>query len=45
VLASAATVTSADGGVAGVAFKRLGPVVMKGIPTPIDLYRAERRAG
>jgi len=45
VLASAATVLSADGGVTGVAFKRLGPVVMKGIPMPIDLYRAERLAG
>jgi hypothetical protein len=26
-----------------VEFKRLGPVVMKGIPAPINLFRAERR--
>jgi adenylate cyclase len=42
VLASEATVERADGGLADVAFERLGPVVMKGIPTPINLYRAER---
>ena len=43
VLASEATVRSADGGVPDVEFKRLGPVVMKGIPNPINLFRAERR--
>ncbi len=43
VLASEATVRSADGGVPNVAFHRLGPVVMKGIPNPISLFRAERR--
>ncbi len=43
VLASEAAVRSADGGVPDVEFKRLGPVVMKGIPNPINLFRAERR--
>ena len=43
VLASEATVRSADGGVPDVEFKRLGPVVMKGILNPINLFRAERR--
>jgi adenylate cyclase len=43
VLASEATVRSADGGLPDVEFKRLGPVVMKGIPDPINLFRAERR--
>jgi class 3 adenylate cyclase len=43
VLASEATVRSADGGPPNVEFKRLGPVVMKGIPAPINLFRAERR--
>jgi adenylate cyclase len=43
VLASEATVSSADGGVPGVEFRQLGPVVMKGIPNPINLFRAERR--
>ena len=43
VLASEATVASADGGLPDVDFKRLGPVVMKGIPDPINLFRAERR--
>lgn len=42
VLASEATLRRADGGLPDVAFERLGPVVMKGIPTPINLYRAER---
>jgi adenylate cyclase len=42
VLASEATVRGADGGVPGVEFRRLGPVVMKGIPDPINLFRAER---
>ncbi len=43
VLTSEATVQRVDGGLPGVQFERLGPVVMKGIPTPINLYRAERR--
>ena len=43
VLASEATVRSADGGVPEVTFHQLGPVVMKGIPNPINLFRAERR--
>jgi class 3 adenylate cyclase len=36
-------VRRADGGLADVEFEQLGPVVMKGIPTPINLYRVERR--
>lgn len=44
VLASEATVKGAGGGVPDIAFEQLGPVVMKGIPTPVNLYRAERRA-
>jgi len=43
VLASEATVERANGGLEDVEFEQLGPVVMKGIPTPINLYRAERR--
>jgi adenylate cyclase len=43
VLTSEATVERADGGLPDVEFEQLGPVVMKGIPTPINLYRAERR--
>ena len=43
VLASEATVKTADGGLPGVDFERLGPIVMKGIPTPINVFRAERR--
>jgi hypothetical protein len=35
-------VQSANGGLDDVEFERLGPVVMKGIPTPINLFRAER---
>ena len=42
VLASEATVQSADARLDQVEFERLGPVVMRGIPTPINLYRAER---
>ena len=41
VLVSEATVTGANC-VPGVDFQRLGPVVMKGIPTPINLFRAAR---
>jgi class 3 adenylate cyclase len=44
VLASEATVTTADGGVQDIEFQRLGPVVMKGLPEPINLFRAERVA-
>jgi adenylate cyclase len=43
VLASEATVERASDGLPDVAFEQLGPVVMKGIPDPINLYRAERR--
>lgn len=43
VLASNATVTAAADGLPRVQFERLGPVIMKGIPAPIDLYRAEWR--
>jgi class 3 adenylate cyclase len=42
VLASEATVQRANGGLEDVEFEQLGPVVMKGIPTPINLFRAER---
>jgi len=42
VLASEATVSSTDDGLPAVEFERLGPVVMKGIPTPINLFRCER---
>jgi adenylate cyclase len=42
VLASENTVAQAGDRISGVQFERLGPVVMRGIPTPIDLYRAER---
>jgi adenylate cyclase len=45
VLASESTVTGADDRLPAVAFERLGPVVMKGIPAPINLFRAERRNG
>lgn len=43
VLASEATVQSADGRLKDVQWAQLGPVVMKGIPTPVNLFRAERR--
>jgi len=43
VLASEATVQRVDGQLPAIAFEELGPVVMKGIPTPINLYRAERK--
>lgn len=43
VLASEETVRRTDGGLEGVEFQQLGPVVMKGIPTPVNLYRVERR--
>jgi len=43
VLASEATVERAGQGLPDVSFAQLGPVVMKGIPAPINLFRAERR--
>ena len=43
VLASEATVSSIGRPPEYVAFERLGPAVMKGIPTPINLYRVERK--
>jgi adenylate cyclase len=42
VLASESTVKDAEGRLAGVQLEQLGPVVMKGIPAPINLFRAER---
>ncbi len=42
VLASEAAVVSADERLPHVHFERLGPMVMKGIPQPINLYRCER---
>ena len=44
VLASEATVVAADAKLEDVGFQQLGPVVMKGIPTPINLFRVERVA-
>ncbi len=43
VLASEATVKAIDAPPEDVEFEQLGPAVMKGIPTPINLYRVERR--
>ncbi len=43
VLASEATVRAIAEVPRDIAFERLGPAVMKGIPAPINLYRAERR--
>jgi class 3 adenylate cyclase len=40
VLLSDATLQRVDGKLAGVSFDELGPVVMKGIPQPVRLYRA-----
>lgn len=45
VLASEATVKGIESGLPDVEFEQLGPVVMKGIPMPINLFRAERRSG
>src|SRR3990172_9798319 len=39
--ASEATIQQADARLPGVEFERLGPVVMKGIPTPVNLFRVE----
>jgi len=43
VLASEATVKAIEAPPDDVEFAQLGPAVMKGIPTPINLYRVERR--
>ena len=45
VLASEATVERVDKKLPAVEFEQLGPVVMKGIPTPINLFRCERADG
>ena len=42
VLTSEATVRAIADVPATLIFERLGPAVMKGIPTPVDLYRAAR---
>ena len=42
LLCSHATVAAARPTVEGIDFVELGPVVMKGIPEPVELYRAER---
>jgi class 3 adenylate cyclase len=43
VLTSEATVDAISAVPDDLEFERLGPAVMKGIPTPINLFRAERR--
>ena len=40
VLLSEATLEQIDGHLQGVEFEELGPVMMKGIPQPVRLYRA-----
>lgn len=40
VLLSEATRAAVGGGMPGISFEELGPVVMKGIPEPVRLYRA-----
>jgi adenylate cyclase len=42
VLASEATIREANARLNGIEAEQLGPVVMKGIPTPINLFRVER---
>lgn len=42
VVCSEATVREVHGKLPDVSFEELGPVVMKGIPEPISLYRASR---
>lgn len=42
LLCSHGTVAAAGINLEGIEFVELGPVVMKGIPEPIELYRAER---
>lgn len=44
ILVSEATRAQIDDGLPGVCFEELGPVVMKGIPAPVRLYRALRDA-
>jgi adenylate cyclase len=44
VIASEATAQQAADGLADVVFEPLGPAVMKGIPSPIPLFRALREA-
>lgn len=43
VLVSEETLKRIEAKLPDVAFEQLGPVVMKGIPAPVNLYRAERR--
>jgi adenylate cyclase len=42
ILLSEATRAEVDDGLPGVSFEELGPVVMKGIPAPVRLFRAVR---
>lgn len=44
VVTSEATVRQAADRLPGVAFEALGPAVIRGIPSPIPLYRARREA-
>lgn len=44
VITSEATASLTSEGLEGVEFEPLGPAVMKGIPSPIPLYRALREA-
>ncbi len=43
VLASEAAVQRIGDGLPGVAFEEVGPAIMKGIPSPVALYRAVRQ--
>ncbi len=45
VLLSQATLDQAAGNLPDVCFEEIGPVVMKGIPGPVRLYRATRTNG
>ena len=45
VLLSDAALALTEGKVPGVTFEELGPVVMRGIPEPVGLYRATARPG
>lgn len=42
LLCSGSLLAAADESAGGIEFVELGPVMMKGIPDPIDLYRVER---
>lgn len=42
VLLSDATLAKIDGQLPDISFEELGPVIMKGIPEPVRLYRASR---